>query len=162
MIDFIKEVLNNNILMVALITVFVVFLFLLAFENVRKMLIGSAISIVLSCGFTLSAKFGSFNSYAEYFLKYILFVFDERGSTILASFHKNILVTLITLKNDCNIDLFDMIGYFDQVFLYIDFNSDTECEYVEANQETKEINPFNTIKNRIYFLKYCFSFRLWF
>ena len=157
MIEFVKNMLNNNHLMISLFLIIILSLSLLAIKNVRKIIIGSSVSIVVSLVLTLTARL---SDTVMSFYRNIASSFGSRGDVqMLVSIEKDMAVAYLTIEKDCNLDIAEIFNYFiaSNVFDLFELSS-LNVSKKKENDEILYTGGFR--KYKLNMSKFSFSFRV--
>lgn len=157
MIEFIKNILNNNHLMISVFLIIIFSLSLLAIKNVRKIIIGSTVSIAFSLLLTLTARL---SDTVMSFYRNLASSFGSRGEVqMLVSIEKDMAVAYLTIEKDCNLDIVEIFNYFNASYVFDLFElSSLNISKKKENDEILYTEGFR--KNKINMSKYSFSFRV--
>lgn len=157
MIEFVKNMLNNNHLMISVFLIIILSLSLLAIKNVRKIIIGSSVSIVVSLVLTLTARL---SDTVMSFYRNIASSFGSRGDVqMLVSIEKDMAVAYLTIEKDCNLDIAEILNLFNASNVFDLFElSSLNVSKKRVNDEITYTEEFRN--NQVNMSKYSFSFRV--
>ena len=159
MVDFVKLVLNNNQLVVTLLSIIVIFLSLLSFEKIRKALYGSLLTTLVSFLLAFISKVEMVNDAFTLLFRSLFILFGGKNEIPnLIGIEKNMLVSFATIENDCDLKLSNVYGYiqvFDIRIHFIDF-----IKNIRFNIESKIGFLKSMLINKSNLSKYRFTIRI--
>ncbi len=158
MVEFVKEILNNNTLMILLMFIVIFSISLFAFSQVRKAILGSLISGAVSLSIALISKIDSINEFYNLVFRDI-FVFLRYRAVSSSSYERNLCFYYITLERDINLSLFDLIDFVNESKIIVSYTLNVFREF-----KIKLVSFLRYKKNymisKINLSKFTFSLRL--
>ncbi len=158
MVEFVKEILNNNTLMILLMFIVIFSISVFAFSQVRKAILGSLISSAVSLSIALISKIDSINEFYNLIFRDI-FVFLRYRAASSSSYESNLCLYYITLERDINLSLFDLIDFANESKIIVSYTLNVFREF-----KIKLVSFLRYKKNymisKINLSKFTFSLRL--
>lgn len=159
MIEFVKIIINNNILVVLGLIIVITFLSLLAVEKIRKAIFGSLVTIAISFSLALASRFEMLNDAFTYVYRSIVLFFGKNEMNYLVVNHRNALISITTVEREFNLKFTDIIDYLNFVNVSISSIVETYSE-IKLNLIKKVLVFKNILFNRTNLSKYSFAMRI--
>ena len=160
MVEFVKEILNNNTLMILLMFIVIFSISVFAFSQVRKAILGSLISGAVSLSIALISKIDSINEFYNLVFR-DMFVFLRYRAASSSSYERNLCFYYITLERDINLSLFDLIDFANDSKIIVSYSLNIVREF-KIKLVSFLSNKKNNMIGKINMSKYTFALRLWF
>lgn len=144
MLDFIKQIINNNDLMILLMFIFVFSVSILAFSEIRKVIIGSVVSSVVSITIALLFELSSIGDFLGLVLRNAkIMLYNRTSIQTLSLVHGDIIAGLNNIDNEY---LFVDYEYFDSFYQVL--KSSKIISFFKSIRNSFEVK-FNHIKNEV-------------
>ena len=143
--------------MISVFLIIILSLSLLAIKNVRKIIIGSSVSIIASIVLSITARL---SDTLMTFYRNMSSSFGGRGDVqMLISIEKDVAVAYVTIEKECNVSIIDVLNYFNASYVFDLFElSSLSVSKKKSNNEITYTEEFRNYK--VNMSKFGFAFRV--